>query len=104
MLGLALVVSIAGACWVAAEHQCIKDIPLEIWFVPAVLGGVLVGILIPFSIPLGAILGVAILATSAHAAGVCTTHNNPLVWWGVGASLGGVVLGLFVPSPGRQDP
>jgi hypothetical protein len=117
MLGLALIVSIAGACWVAAEHQCIKNIPSEIWFVPAALAGVLVGTLIPFSIHKpnsrapgsvcapGAILGAGLLVFIAVAAGVIgATVDHLLALCGVGVALGGVCLGLFIPSPGRWDP
>lgn len=103
MLGLALVVSIAGACWVAAEHQCLQNIPSQIWFTPAVLGGVLVGILISFSPTERMLVGAGFLALAAFGAGVAGAEDHRLVWWGVAASLGGVFLGLFVPSPGRRD-
>jgi UDP-N-acetylmuramyl pentapeptide phosphotransferase/UDP-N-acetylglucosamine-1-phosphate transferase len=118
MLGLALIISIAGACWVAAEHKCIHNIPSEIWFVPAVLGGVLVGTLIPFSthkpddpnsheshlVPAPeSMLGLAILILIALVAGVIGALDDHLAWCAVAASLGSVLFGLFIPSPGRRD-
>lgn len=105
MLGLALVVSIAGACWVAAEHECLRNIAPEVWFIPAALGGVLVGILIPLANNERAIFGAGLLVAAALAAGVVgATIDHLLALCGVGAALGGVFLGLFVPSPGRRGP
>lgn len=120
LLGLSLVATVLGVCWVAAEHRCLRNIPEEIWFIPAALGGVLVGILIPFSVhkrqepgvhdsPLvcatGAIVGALLLAVAAVATGaVGATVDHLLVLSGVGTALGGVFFGLFIPSPGRRDP
>lgn len=120
MLGLALVVSIAGMCWVAAEHECATNVPSEIWFVPAALGGVLVGALIPFSVRRRkrsdsgeprlvcapeAIIAASLLLSAAVAAGVVGAVVEPLLpLCGVGTALGGVFLGLFIPAPGRRDP
>jgi hypothetical protein len=120
MLGLALVASIVGVCWVAAEHECVQNIPQEIWFIPAALGGVLVGTLIPFSIykredpnshearlvpAPELILGIALLAFAAIAAGVVgATVDHLLALCVVGVVLGGMFFGLFIPAPGRRDP
>lgn len=38
MLGLALIVAIAGVCWVAAQHKWLRNIPTEIWLLPRVEG------------------------------------------------------------------
>lgn len=120
LLGLALVTAVAGVCWVAAEHKCLRNVPPEIWFLPAAIGGVLVGVLIPFSIhkreepnsheshlvhATEAIIGAALLALAAVAtAAVGAAADHLLSLCGVGAALGGVFFGLFIPSPGRRDP
>lgn len=119
MLGLAFVVVVAGMCWFATEHESLGVIP-EIWFLPAAVGGVFVGTLIPFSIhrranpdshesalvcATEAILGAALLAVAAVATGaVGATVDHLLALCGVGTALGGVFFGLFIPSPGRRDP
>ncbi len=120
MLGFALAVAIAGVCWVAAEHECVETVPTEIWFIPAAVGGVFVGALIPFSThrreklnahesPLvcdaGAIAAAGALAFAAIGASVTgAVAHHLLALCGVGAALGGVFLGLFIPAPGRRDP
>lgn len=123
MLGLALVISIAGACWVAAEHKCIRNIPPEIWFLPAAVGGVFVGALIPFSFKRRkdpppdvasresrfecaseAIWGAALLAIASLAAGVVGATVGPLSLSAIGTTIGALVLGLLIPSPARRDP
>jgi len=110
MLGLALIVTIAGVCWVAAVHQCPRNIPAEIWFLPAGFGGVFVGLLIPlpfqykrkpeivasaaFCLILGLLCGIALYF--GH-------HCESLALYAVGATIGAVLLGLPIPSPGRRD-
>jgi len=119
MLGVAFVVAVAGMCWVVAEHECLCEIPDEIWFVPAAIGGVFVGILIPFSTrkrrdstspdpsfesATEAILGASLLAIVAVAAGtVGATVDHLLALCVLGTALGGVFFGLFIPSPARRD-
>jgi hypothetical protein len=120
LLGLALVAAVVGVCWVAAEHKCLRNIPEEIWLLPAAIGGVFVGALIPFSIhkrenshshephlvcAKEAIFGAACLVVAAVATGVIgAVVGNLLALCGVGTALGGVFFGLFIPSPGRRDP
>jgi hypothetical protein len=120
LLGLALVASVVGVCWVVAEHQCPRNIPEAIWFVPAAVGGVFVGALIPFSAhkredpnshesrlvcAKEAIVGAALLAAAAVATGVVgAAVDHLLALCGVGTALGGVFFGLFMPSPARRDP
>jgi hypothetical protein len=112
MLGLAFIFALVGVCWVAAEHKCPRNIPVELWFLPAATGGVFVGALIPFSIHRRrdpnsheAIIGGTVLAVAAVATGaVGATVNDLLALCGVGTALGGMFLGLFIPSPGRRDP
>jgi 4-amino-4-deoxy-L-arabinose transferase-like glycosyltransferase len=120
MLGLALIVTIIGVCWVAAVHDGPKSIPTEIWLLPAGFGGVFVGLLIPFAthkrkdpgtpestlvFAVEAILAAGFLAVAAVAAGaVGATVGHLFALCGVGTALGGVFFGLFIPSPGRRDP
>lgn len=122
-LGFALATSIVGACWVAAEHQCVRNIPPEIWFLPAAFGGVFVGTLIPFSFkrrkdPPPAltsgksrfewarepIAGAASLAVAGLATGVVGAVFGPLALSAVGTAIGALAIGLAIPSPGRRDP
>jgi hypothetical protein len=120
-LGLALAIVIAGVCWIVAEHRCVKNIPSEIWFLPAGFGGVFVGMLIPFSFkrrkdpPLGpgesrfewasgAIRGAALLALGGIVVGAVGATAGPLALSAVGATIGALVVGLLIPSPGRRDP
>lgn len=120
-LGLALVAILVGVCWVAAEHKCIRNIPSEIWFLPAAFGGVFVGMLIPFSFkrrkdlpPASgesrfewaseAIKGAAFLAVGGLAAGVVGAAVHSLVLCAIGTTIGALVFGLLIPSPGRRDP
>lgn len=119
-LGLALVTILAGISWVCAEHLCVRNIPVQLWFAACAIGGVLVGVLIPFSIykraelnshesPLvpatEARIGAALLAFAAVAAGaVGAIADHLLALSGVGTVLAGVFFGLFIPSPGRRDP
>jgi peptidoglycan/LPS O-acetylase OafA/YrhL len=115
MLGLALIVTIIGVCWVAAAHQCPRNIPTEIWFLPAGFGGVLVGLLIPLSFQskrhgevvasalfLGALLAICVTAILI---GHSTHHGGreSLAFYAVAVTIGAVLLGLPIPSPGRRD-
>jgi len=120
MLGLVLALVVIGVCWIVAEHQCPRNIPEEIWFLPAAVGGVFVGVLMPFSIhkredpnshesnlvlAKETIAGVGLLALVATAASVVgATVDHLLALCAVGTALGGVFFGLFIPSPGRRDP
>jgi hypothetical protein len=105
MLGLALVFAVVGVCWVVAEHRCPRNIPVELWFLPAAIGGVFVGALIPSSGAREAVVGAALLAVAAVAAGVAgAVAHDLLALSALGTALGGVLLGLFIPSPGRRDP
>lgn len=124
MLGLAFVLALVGVCWVAAEHKCPRNIPVELWFLPAAIGGVFVGALLPFapvsssydatkavwvsrcdpvSIALGAVVAVGFgLALLAACVQVQTDHS--LALFAVATVLAGVLLGLPIPSPGRREP
>lgn len=120
MLGLALVFAVVGICWVVAEHKCPRNIPVELWFLPAATGGVFVGTLIPFSLykrtdpnvqnsrlvgAREAVVGAALLALAAVATGVVgAVAHDLLALSALGTALGGVFFGLFIPSPGRRDP
>lgn len=120
MLGLALAFAVLGVCWIAAEHKCPRNIPVEIWFLPAAVGGVFVGALIPFSVykrtdpnvqnsrlvgAWEAVVGAALLALAAVAIGVVgVVAHDLLALSALGTALGGVFFGLFIPSPGRRDP
>lgn len=121
MLGLAFVVAVAGMCWIVAarDSESLGGIS-QVWFLPAAVGGVFVGALIPFSTlkrddpnlpdsPLicarEAIIGAVILAAGALAAGaVGATVDHLLALCVIGTVLGGVFFGLFIPSPGRGEP
>jgi hypothetical protein len=119
MLGLALVFTVLGVCWAVAEHKCPRNIPEELWFLPAAVGGVFVGALIPFSVykrkdpnaydsPLvcakEVIVGAALLAIAAVATGVVgAIAHHLLALSALGTALSGVFFGLFIPSPGRRD-
>lgn len=119
LLGLSFVTVVIGVCWVAAEHKCLRNIPREIWFMPAAVGGVFVGTLIPFStykrekpgthdsslVPaVEAIGGAAVLALAAIGMGVVGAIADLWALVAVGTALGGVFFGLFIPSPARRDP
>lgn len=119
MLGLAFVVVVAGMCVLVAEEKALSDVP-EAWILPAAIGGLFIGTLIPFSThkrtepasldspvvcAVEAILGAALLAVAAIAAGaIGALIDGWLALAVVGAALGGVFFGLFIPSPGRRDP
>jgi peptidoglycan/LPS O-acetylase OafA/YrhL len=115
MLGLALIVTIIGVCWVAAAHQCPRNIPTEIWFLPAGFGGVFVGLLIPLSfrskrtdevVASAVFCGVlAAICVTAILIGHATHHHGreSLAFYAVAVTIGAVLLGLPIPSPGRRD-
>lgn len=119
-LGLSLVTILAGISWVCAEHVCVRNIPVQLWFAACAIGGVFVGVLIPFSVykradpnshesqlvcVTEARIGAALLAFAAVAAGaIGAVADHLLALCGVGTVLGGVFFGLFIPSPGRRDP
>jgi hypothetical protein len=140
-LGLALAALILGVCWISGEsgdpvevaiHHCglhaesdcepvtvlraAQDppgVPDELWVALALLGGVFVGVLIPFpptvlrrerwrsdarvedvavAVVWLALIGLAIVL--AHSA-----LKDSIGW----CAIGGVLLGLLVPSPARGD-
>lgn len=116
MLGLALVVMVGGLCWVATVR---RHIPVELWFLTGALGGVFVGVLIPFRFVVwdpakhqtGAFkrdwrsLGGAFLVT--FAAGVALGFGLWKKLPGLevaAAALGAVLIGLPIRSPGRAVP
>jgi peptidoglycan/LPS O-acetylase OafA/YrhL len=116
MLGLALIVAIIGVCWVAAEHECLRNIPTEIWFLPLGLGGVLVGILIPFPFYKGKEsgaafrvgVGICVVLVVAFIVAICIGHHHhhgreSLALYAVGVTIGAVLVGLPVPSPAQRD-
>lgn len=100
MLGLAFVVAVAGVCWIVAQQAALDD-SKEIWFLPAVIGGVFIGALIPFAGKLASLL----LAIVAVAGFVGATHADHLfALCVIGAALGGVFFGLLIPNPGQGQP
>lgn len=110
MLGLALIVTIAGVCWVAAEHKCLRNIPTEIWFLPAGIGGVFVGMLIPlpfhYKRPWDIAVGVVfcLILVGVCIAAICIGHHrDSLAFYAVAATTGAVLLGLPIPTPARRD-
>jgi hypothetical protein len=118
-LGLALAVAIAGTSWVAAEHECVRNVPVELWFVCGAAGGVFVGALLPFvprrrSFPydpghpsydwsMGAILGAVVLVAICVAATILGRVDDSLALYALAVTVGGVLLGLPIPFPGRTD-
>src|ERR1700761_3340203 len=110
MLGLALIVAIAGACWVAAEHRCLRNIPTEIWFLPVVLGGVLVGIMIPIPLYYSKCWGIvssALLCLTVAGVGAAAlvrggVHHHSTAFYAIAAGAGAILVGLPVPAPGRR--
>jgi hypothetical protein len=119
LLGLALIAAVLGMCWIVVERKSASEFPLEMWFVPAALGGVFVGALIPFSADRrrasgsghscprpawAAIIGAGLLAVAALATGVLGAAMEHWALVGLGVALGGVFFGLLVPAPGRRDP
>jgi hypothetical protein len=114
MLGLALVVMVAGLCWVAAER---RRIPVELWFLAGALGGLFAGVLIPFRFTvwdpdandgMGKFgkdwysLGGAALVAAACGVALFLGLNHELRGLEVAATaLGAVLIGLPIRSPGR---
>lgn len=111
MLGLALIVAIAGVCWVAAEHKCLRNIPSEIWFLPAGFGGVFVGLLTPlpfqykkwWEIMVSGIFCVALVGVCLAAILIGHHHHDSLAFYAIGVTTGAALLGLPIPAPGRRD-
>lgn len=114
MLGLAFIVAIVGVCWVAAEHKCLRNIPTEIWFLPAGIGGVFVGLLIPLPFQYKKWWGVGVSVifcltlVGVCIAAICIGHHHhqqreSLAFYAVGATIGAVLIGLPMPAPGRRD-
>jgi hypothetical protein len=120
-LGLGLAAVIAGISWVAVVQES-AGVPVGLWFVAAALGGVFIGVLIPFSVYLesscahasgccsarrvawGSIFCVAVVAAVGIAATTVGLAKPMLELDALGAVTAGVLLGLPVPSPGRRDP
>lgn len=101
MLGLAFVVAVAGVCWIVADHEDLHD-SHEIWFLPAVIGGVFVGSLISSASARAKWL-VAVGAVGTGFAGALDIEDLVALCV-TGAALGGVFFGLFIPSPARREP
>ncbi len=113
-LGLALAVVLVGLCWIAAEE---KSSPGGMWIAAAAIGGVLVGVLIPFSLrlkppggcdasrwPWATIVGVLVIACLCVTALIFgRTHDDSLALYAIATALGGLLIGLPIPSPGRGD-
>jgi drug/metabolite transporter (DMT)-like permease len=117
-LGLALAVVLVGICWIAIEE---KSTPGGMWITAAALGGILVGVLLPFSLrlkptaspepncgigrwPWAAAFGlvfVGCLCVTALIFG--RTHHNSLALYAIASALGGVLIGLPIPSPARGE-
>jgi hypothetical protein len=139
-LGVALGILLLGVCWVAAQHDDLTetfthecplgesvrcrppvythtvphthDVPEKLWYALAVLGGVFVGILVPFNAPTSArsversrarwdavffsaivlLLGIGVVLAIVVAEG-------PLL----GLAVAGLALGFLIPSPARGD-
>lgn len=120
LLGLAVVTSLGGVAWVAAEHKCVSNIPVQIWYLGGAVAGVFVGALIPFALrvewsrdrdsgrlvhswdPL-AIAGTITLAVLCGVAIALGLTQKSLTLDVVAVAFGGVLLGLPIPSPGRTD-
>lgn len=120
MLGLALVAALLGVSWVAAEHECVKNIPVELWFACGAVGGVFVGALIPFTLRrrpyrndadprssepvVEAVVGGGLLVAICVTAAVIGIVHESSALYALAVTVGGVLLGLPIPSPGRMDP
>jgi hypothetical protein len=133
-LGLTLALLITGICWIAVEpgdsvktvtHHCSlghcrskeivhppldrPGVPRELWIALAVLGGVLVGTLIPFPSPdalsswsgiwAPAFTLICIAAVVFFVFSACDVRSSSIVWYAIGATL----LGLLIPSPARRE-
>ncbi len=108
LLGIALVVAIGGVCWVAAEHQCVKNIAPGLWIALGAIGGVFVGALLPLSLRSAQLQNTVTLtclgavAVGAVVFAAMQATNLPLD--ALGATVGGLLIGLPIPAPGRGDP
>jgi phosphotransferase system glucose/maltose/N-acetylglucosamine-specific IIC component len=142
-LGLALAILLVGVSWVAAQHDdstetfthvcplgesvhCRppvythtvphpQDVPEELWYALALLGGVFVGTLVPISAPASSTSRSALpkngffrehfdvlfvsVALLALAAAVAIKSDDPLP----ALTLAGLLLGFLIPSPARGD-
>jgi hypothetical protein len=94
------------------------QVPVELWFVLAALGGVFVGMLIPFSLRVRLsrqscackadayepvtwfIAGALIILLIFIVSGI---FGHSLRLYALEATIAGVLLGLPIPSPGRRD-
>lgn len=121
LLGIAVVTAIGGIAWVAAEHECVSNIPHQIWYLGGALTGVFVGALIPFAPrrnwsrdpqngrpsyswdPLSVVGWVALVVLCGAAITLGQTQGS-LTLDAVAMTFGGVLLGLPIPSPARRDP
>jgi hypothetical protein len=145
-LGLALVTLLLGICWIAAQHDDLTEtfthecpssesvhcespvythtvphtheVPKELWYALAILGGVFVGVLVPFSLPGPAAVRLStvtirerqvtrdalflVAAVFALGLGIALTaflSKGPLL----SLALAGLLLGFLIPSPARGD-
>jgi|GEM_PF-6395249 len=120
-LGFAVVAAIGGIAWVAAEHKCVSNIPIQIWYLGGAVIGVFVGALTPFALRVDwsrdpstgrpshswdslTIVGGLMLVVLCGVAITLGQTERSLTLNVVAVTFGGVLLGLPIPSPGRRDP
>jgi hypothetical protein len=143
-LGLALGILLVGIGWVAAQHDDLTetfthecplgesvhcrppvythtvphahDVPKELWYALAVLGGVFVGVLVPFSPPAPSrsdpvklkgvevsrdalLFAATVLVLGIGVVVALIAAKGPLL----SLALAGLLLGFLIPSPARVD-
>ena len=107
-LGVAFVAAIVGAAWVCAEHWCVKNVPVQLWFVVCAVGGVFIGTLIPFSLQRRASvvggLAVALIGLLAIVLGLTAARHcrGELDLFAIATAAAGVLSGLAIPDPAGQ--
>lgn len=132
-LGLALALLLAGICWVAVQsdssnatvectHECVSQAPVHckltacgddttvvldrLWTALAALSGVLVGALIPFSLP-DLRRGIWQWDPSSRLVALIVAFlTGALILWAnllLLFAVGGLLLGLLIPSPASRD-
>lgn len=113
-IGLGLLVMFAGVCTIAAAG---KPVPPELWYAGSAAAGILVGILIPFSLRVASpgstdpdetelsgerIAAVMLLLAFGAAAASVGAVFDYLSLQMLGVAVGGVLFGLVIPSPSRS--
>lgn len=100
-LGFAVATLLGGIAWVATVHKS-GHVPVELWFAAAILGGLFVGVLIPFPharssnwVWAGALF-LAVVGATVPAFGFA---ENFLPLCALAVASAGVLLGLLIPSP-----